>query len=1102
MGKKKQVKTTAPSGLKITRDGNKVICQWTTHSYASQTLQINVNEQKNSKNVLVWHNMTVGANTNKLTITTGSTKYSGTNTVIPRITTAFRFRVKAVAKVKKKQKAIASGFIPAIYQGAKMGQPTYVAPELWNSTLDTYSYKWQQHSGDGDRNSSNKMFEKFYWETVVVPKGEPANWELAKTQKITTVDPTSHVPSSNQNSYGESTATEPNIIIVEKAADIADNCIRYFRIMTKARAAKFDSVYRDHNRPLGAPDQVDLPSGTTQFGASDETGTTATVSFDKVDSIGSNKLANVYSEIQYAITAPYVTTRQENDVVKATLSLPNNFNSWNTDANGKFTGTGIPDSYAFRTSDRIVNDSCLFLRINRTYDGRTTYGDPVRVDTITPLSDPDLKSVTANPNTKEVTITVENKTQLASGGNQSFVAVYCRSESNTNPEKAIAVIPYSSGDTTVTFQADWADSEASSVAIGVRAFVADYTPINRKASGVTEYTISNVKMESSGIIWENNSVPLPPQNVIVSKERAGVALVLWDWNWTQADSAEISWSEDEITWESTESPTTYVVTNTRVGKRYITGLSATTYYVRVRFIRTVDGVTTYGTYSDIKTISMSSAPNIPVLQLVPDDVVGLNDEISAYWQFDSTDGTGQLSAELAEAYDNDGTWEYESDSSKWLKVPTEKATFTPKQMGWEEGSSHYICVRVTSTSLKTSEGWSNPRQINVAAKPTISVSGIGSGNDPLRPETVTLDDGSTYTYPLVLKTLPLTCIVTGADTGGSVSAVIERTENFSLARPDDTTYQGYAEETVFADTFANTSENAGNSVLVSIGANELIGNLDDTASYRLTLSVTDSYGQTVSADPYDFTVLWERQAEQPTADISILPDLDIATIKPIAPESATENDRCDIYRLSADRPMLVKANATFGETYVDEHPTFGDFGGYRIVHVTEFGDYTTADREFAWIDYEPSEEDDQYLPAYDKFAVAIEFDGRKVEFIGNVSVSHSWAKDFQSTVYLGGSVEGDWNADVVRTGSINSTVPIEEETDTAYDMHLLADYAGICHVRTPDGANFYADVQAKDDREEKWVRRLAKVSLSYTAVDYNADDVLTYAEWQAEHEQE
>ena len=903
-------KSTAPSGLKITRNNNKIICEWTTHDYESQTFQINVNEAKykstkkgkHKKGDLIWTSIPVGKAKHKKTITTGTDKYPN-NKVIPRITTGFRFRVRGTSKKKK-----VSGFTKTNYKAAKMGVPTYVSPTLWNNTTDAYSYTWSQNSNDGDRASSKKMFSEFYWETVIMPKEKKPDWSLAKTQKITIVNPSTSVPSANQNSYGTSTATTPNIIIVESNADITANKVRYFRIQTRARHKDYHSKFRTHTKPLGAPNAVNLTNESASFGATGSSGTTASINFNKTDASEIKNMDNVVTEIQYAITQPYVTKTTSNNWVRSELSLPNGFNNWTTDLNSKFVGTGLPDTYVFRTTDQVIDNTVLFLRVVKTHDSRISYGDPVllsRGSSNYSLSDPSLLSVNADPVTKEVQVTVRNNSELASGGNNSFIAVYCRSDSAPNPEKPIGIIPYSSSETSASFQASWTDSEAASVSIGIRAFVADYTPTQQVPSGVTEYTVSNIKMESSGIIWEDNAVPLPPQNVKVIKHKVGVALVTWDWNWSEANSAEISWSDDEITWESTTEPSTYTLSNTRIGKRYITGLDATTYYVRVRFIKTTNEVVTYGTYSDIIPITMSSAPNIPVLQLVPDDVVGINDDISAYWSYDSTDGTAQSYAEITEAFENNGSWFY-ADSSTWIKVNSEKATFTPKQMGWSEGTQHYICVRVTSASLNTSEGWSNPKSINVAEKPTISVSGIGGSGNPLRPETVTLDDGSTYTYPLVLKQLPLTCTVTGADSGGYVTATIERAANFAIDRADDSIDQGYEGETIFSEEFSTDS--------ISIAANDLIGSLDDTATYKLLLSVTDSYGQTVSADPYEFTVMWSRQAEKPTATIVIDTDRDIAFITPIAPNGATSDDKCEIYRLSADRPTLVKANAEFGET--------------------------------------------------------------------------------------------------------------------------------------------------------------------------------------------
>ena len=59
----------------------------------------------------------------------------------------------------------------------------------------------------------------------------------------------------------------------------------------------------------------------------------------------------------------------------------------------------------------------------------------------------------------------------------------------------------------------------------------------------------------------------------------------------------------------------------------------------------------------------------------------------------------------------------------------------------------------------------------------------------------------------------------------------------------------------------------------------------------------------------------------------------------------------------------------------------------------------------------------------------------------------------------------------------------------------LAVYPDICHVRLPDGSSFTANVEVKDDREEKWTRRLSKISLSITYCESQGFEGMTYEEW-------
>ena len=124
----------------------------------------------------------------------------------------------------------------------------------------------------------------------------------------------------------------------------------------------------------------------------------------------------------------------------------------------------------------------------------------------------------------------------------------------------------------------------------------------------------------------------------------------------------------------------------------------------------------------------------------------------------------------------------------------------------------------------------------------------------------------------------------------------------------------------------------------------------------------------------------------------------------------------------------------------------------------------------------------------------IDFGGDKVELKYDLKFSSKWSKDFKETKYLGGAVQGDWNAAVSRTGNISGAVIPAHEEDTIEAMRRLSVYAGICHVRTPDGSSYPADVQVSESTERNGV---AEFSLSVTRVDPESMDGMTYDEWMA-----
>ena len=67
-------------------------------------------------------------------------------------------------------------------------------------------------------------------------------------------------------------------------------------------------------------------------------------------------------------------------------------------------------------------------------------------------------------------------------------------------------------------------------------------------------------------------------------------------------------------------------------------------------------------------------------------------------------------------------------------------------------------------------------------------------------------------------------------------------------------------------------------------------------------------------------------------------------------------------------------------------------------------------------------------------------------------------------------------------------------------LRRLADYPGICHVRTRDGSSYAADVQVSETRDMGQDVIRSEFTLSITRVDPEGFDGLTYADWISNNE--
>lgn len=713
------------------------------------------------------------------------------------------------------------------------------------------------------------------------------------------------------------------------------------------------------------------------------------------------------------------------------------------------------DKAVFYIDGSMGTDECLWVKVTTRHDNRENYSAVKRVDIEGPLADPSGISVSVNG--RNATISATNNSQAAVYSGQDnkvkrlFLAVYYRGVKKNKKGYIVGIIPTGQSSVSVTLPESFLNEDAYS--IGVRAIVGTY-------SGTA---VESREMESDKI-WTTANVPKAPANVKLDYD-GNKLTASWEWTWEDADSVELSWSGDKSAWDSTEEPEKYVI-DRQVKSWSIKGLEAgKTYYVRVRLIDSEENLE--GPYSDKKSIKLSMPPQKPVLKLSNGIITG-NGKVTASWNYQSGDGTEQAYAEIrtktGETISTKAIAHVESD---------QHITMYAKDMGWQTGSSYQLILRVKSGSGEFSD-YSDPVSVEVAPKPQASITSTS-----LQHITVT-EDGVTRGVD-ALTVMPFAVTVAGAKEYGTTEVAIERAEDYHEERPDEETINGFLGETVFQTSF--TGEGS-----VNISNDDLYGYLDDGAAYYLVVTVSDSLGQSSTVKKY-FEVHWSHQAIMPrgTAVVEGM----IAKITPIAPSGTAQGDYCDIYRLSVDKPVLIYPNASFGETYVDPYPAIGEHGGHRIVFRTKNGDYITSSNQFAWLDL--GEDDGDIL---DIDQSVIDFDLDSVFMAYNMELSSSWKKDFRLTKYLGGSVQGDWDAAVERNSTIKAVGITYQDQEMIKAMRRLAEHTGICHIRTVDGSSYAADVQVSESSSHDTAGKIATFDITITRVDPEGYDGLTLEAWE------
>ena len=1016
------VKTKKPTGLTMTRSGNYIVNKWKIADedyYDGQIAQFKKSTMKK------WSAIRVTTVTTQKSISIDPSLYYPTKSTK---LTSVSFRVKGNrrrytvndGRTETTVDPILSDYTTKTYSIDKPNAPS-LSVALSSQSDNTCVFSWTTAVD----NTSSKWFVDVEWQTILVEEspitdGSKLSWSSRQTGWET----------------GSSTANNSKTIVEDTARLARASHTRWFRVRSRGIAGA--SEWKYHRHVYARPYQAKVKSArvtTTSAG-----GYMCTVRWAAPASMAH---PIDLTTVQYTIVVP-----------EAGLTCPDSA-SWN---NASVTRDSSGDDAAsFSIDSQVSTDQCLFVRVNNKHDNNITYGIAT-LATSGALSAPSGLTVNMDQSTHRASVTATNN----SANSSSFLVVRYMTAADAVGFD-IGVIPH--GATSVTVQCP-VEPSGRVVVFGVYAVVGSYTPITR-ADGISSVAVAATL--KSALVKQGGDIPVAPSNVTLSMtDTLGTIRVQFDWAWRAATSAELSWADHEDAWESTAQPTTYVIDNTKASQWNISGLATgKTWYVRVRLASGSGDGKTFGAYSEIRSIDLTSAPAIPILSL-SESVITDHGSVTASWVYSTGDGSAQATAELAEVTTVNGNLVYTPIAT--ARTATH-ITINAADVGWVSGETHALAVSVVSASGRRSDGWSDPVTVSVAEPLSIAIS-----QTSLVENTVTEDDVE-RTFN-ALTAMPLTVTVTGAGTSGTTSVVVERAQSYYLDRPDESQVNGYEGETIAIATQTGESQ-------ITFTLDDLVGRLDDGAPYRIVATVKDSLGQSAETS-LDFEVDWTHQAIIPEVDVESDTRALITKITPIAPTGALLTDVCDIYRLSVDRPQLIYEGAEFGVEYVDPFPALGEFGGHRIVFRTENGDYITADNHIAWADVSDR------LP--NEYSI-IDFGGGRIRINRNLDVSNSWKKDFTETKYLGGAVQGDWNPAVSREATVNTVAVTIKDQENIQAMRRLATYAGICHIRTSEGSSYTANVDVSEDYKHNTGRMVAEYTLSITRVDPEALDGMTYEEW-------
>ena len=544
------------------------------------------------------------------------------------------------------------------------------------------------------------------------------------------------------------------------------------------------------------------------------------------------------------------------------------------------------------------------------------------------------------------------------------------------------------------------------------------------------------------------------------------------WNADGQDDStgtELTWSDSEDTWKSTDDPKIHQFTwsdgSLVVGQTTyhdsalitIKGLNeGTKYYIKAR--RYLEGDTiSYSDYSNTATSITSEAPEaivascdryVPVDGSLPVSWTFSGNGIQQKWQIISSDGAIIKSG-------NNSLGSTEIPASRLASFATNNiVSFTVQAStgsGFVSSTSNtveiveYPTLALTVDNELTEQPFSFDAAVSTPCDLIAVVTSQGaSGQFPDKIRTQTTGD-TIWSDIVVPEWGEYSLTEDVAIVSGKTYYTLEDDGTYEpVADPDVSDIATYYE-------FTYTGE-------ATITLPDGLGFWNGT-NYTLSVVATDRRtGLQSTEQTADFIIDWDNPAVEPTGAVTVtyIDQIDVtsgqhrqaAQIDLTPPTGSAQTDVYDIYRMTGGGAYLIGESFPLTYTAYDEYAPFGKDLNlfYRVALRTVDGDIQFTDI--------------YYTAAGD--ALRLDWSGGSLELPYNIQISDKYSKDVETRKHMNGDIDAYWNQNVEHKGSLNSDVIRLNSQQDIWTARELAQYPGAVFVRTPDGSAYEADVQITD----------------------------------------